>query len=227
MAALWLASTPRRSRPGNGACTCAPAFLRPLHLGDLVPGVQPAAIGNIAGIQLSQAFVRVVAHGDAGRTGKSCGGSSSRTGRVRCRNRWRSQILVPLAVLHHSAPAMVNPACHTAWVGRAPSWAVTSTNSQSISSMRASCNMRSKAGIKKPRCGCIVVELLGVIRVIRPVASGVMCRFVHLPDPAGYYHQQTFILRVNWMLFEECLHFFNFLWCNIVPHIVKSPLKNL
>ena len=87
------------------------AFQRPLHLGDLVPGVQPAAVGNIAGIQLGQAFVRVVAHGDAGvervkvvaAVPAAQAGAGAVTG-------GGLKILVPLTVLHHSAAAVVNPA---------------------------------------------------------------------------------------------------------------------
>ena len=88
-----------------------PAFQRPLHLGDLVPGVQPAAIGNIAGIQLGQAFVRVVAHGDTGvervKVVAAVPAAQAGAGAVTSGG---FKILVPLTVLHHSAAAVVDPA---------------------------------------------------------------------------------------------------------------------
>ena len=88
-----------------------PAFQRPLRLGDFVPGVQPAAIGDIAGIQFGQAFVRVIADRYAGverikvvaAVPAAQAGSGAVTG-------GSFKILVPLTVLHHSAPAVVNPA---------------------------------------------------------------------------------------------------------------------
>ena len=87
------------------------AFQRPLHLGDLVPGVQPAAVGNIAGIQLGQAFIRVIADRYAGiervkvvaAVPAAQAGAGAVTG-------GGFKILVPLTVLHHSTAAMVNPA---------------------------------------------------------------------------------------------------------------------
>lgn len=113
-----------------------------------MPCEQPAAVGNIAGIQPGQAFIRVIADRYAGiervkvvaAVPAAQAGSGAVTG-------GGFKILVPLAVLHHSAAAVVDPALPHRMGG-----AVTSTNSQSISSMRASCNMRSKAGIKIPRC---------------------------------------------------------------------------
>ena len=76
-----------------------------------MPCEQPAAVGNIAGIQFGQAFVRVVAHGDAGvewvKVVAAVPAAQARPGAVTGSG---FKILVPLTVLHHSAPAMVNPA---------------------------------------------------------------------------------------------------------------------
>lgn len=88
-----------------------PAFQRPLHLGDLVLGVQPAAVGNIAGIQLGQAFVRVIADRYAGiervKVVAAAPAAQARPGAV---TGGGFKILVPLTVLHHSTAAVVDPA---------------------------------------------------------------------------------------------------------------------
>lgn len=76
-----------------------------------MPCGQPAAIGDIAGVQFGQAFVRVVAHGDAGvervKVVAAVPAAQARPGAV---TGGGFKILVPLAVMHHSAPAVVDPA---------------------------------------------------------------------------------------------------------------------
>lgn len=107
----YRSTSPIHPGGGLGQVTAHLAFQHPLHLGDLVPGVQPAAIGNIAGIQLSQAFIRVVAHGDTGvervKVVAAAPAAQARPGAVTGSG---FKILVPLTVLHHSAPAVVDPA---------------------------------------------------------------------------------------------------------------------
>lgn len=76
-----------------------------------MPCEQPAAVGNIAGVQFGQAVVCVVAHGDAGiervKVVAAVPAAQARPGAVTGSG---FKILVPLAVLHHSAPTVVNPA---------------------------------------------------------------------------------------------------------------------
>lgn len=76
-----------------------------------MPCGQPAAVGNIAGIQPGQAFIRVIADRYAGiervKVVPAVPAAQAGPGAVPgC----GFKIIVPLAVLHHSAAAVVNPA---------------------------------------------------------------------------------------------------------------------
>lgn len=107
----YRSTSPIHPGGGLGQVTAHLAFQHPLRLGDLVPGVQPAAVGDIAGVQFGQAFVRVVAHGDAGvewvKVVAAVPAAQARPGAVTGSG---FKILVPLTVLNHSSAAVVEPA---------------------------------------------------------------------------------------------------------------------